>query len=63
MNFTLIMLLVIMVPIFITMIFIPYWTRKTESFGVSIPEEAYNDSAIKAMRKQYTVSRSRNPFR
>lgn len=53
MNSLLLLVLLIMIPIFIITIFIPYWTRKTESFGVSIPEEAYNDASIIAMRKQY----------
>jgi len=45
--------ILIMVPVFISTMFIPYWTRRTESFGVSIPEEIYNHSVLKAMRKRY----------
>jgi uncharacterized membrane protein len=53
-NSTIVSLLVIMmVPIFIPLIFIPFWTRKTDSFGVSIPEEAYHRPDIKKMRKKY----------
>lgn len=56
MNTTIvILLLTTMIPTFLIMMFIPYWTRKTESFGVSIPEAMYNDASIKAMRKQYAV--------
>ncbi|MFZ3578355.1 DUF1648 domain-containing protein [Virgibacillus sp. DJP39] len=47
------LLLIILVPVFISLMFIPYWTRKTESFGVSIPEDVYNSTGLKKMRKQY----------
>lgn len=47
------LLIVIMIPIFIMMIYIPYWTRKTESFGVSIPEKVFNTPELKSMRKKY----------
>ncbi|KKB39137.1 DUF1648 domain-containing protein [Bacillus thermotolerans] len=43
----------IMIPIFIPLIFIPSWTRKTESFGVSIPEQEYGKPALKSMRRKY----------
>lgn len=43
----------ILIPIFIFFIFIPYWTRKTESFGVSIPESVYYTNELKKIRKQY----------
>jgi uncharacterized membrane protein len=49
----LVLFILIMVPVFISMMFIPYWTRRTESFGVSIPEEIYQRPELKAMRKQY----------
>ena len=42
-----------MIPVFISLCFIPYWTRNTESFGVSIPEEAYHLPKIKKMRQTY----------
>lgn len=47
------LLLVILVPMYIALIFVPYWTRKTESFGVSIPEEAFERADLKKMRKTY----------
>lgn len=40
----------------LSLAFIPYWTRKTENFGVSIPASQYNRSDFKAMRKKYTTS-------
>lgn len=46
---------VIFVPILIIMVYIPYVTRKTESFGVSIPEEVYHSDELKAIRKRYAV--------
>src|SRR5699024_384624 len=36
--------------------FIPHWTRKTESFGVSIPEHLYTRNDFKKMRYRYTSS-------
>lgn len=55
-NLMIFMLAIITIPIFIVMMLIPYWTRKTESFGVSIPEKIYGTSKLKKMRKQYAVS-------
>lgn len=50
-----ILLLVIMIPVFVSLMFIPYWTRKTESFGVSIPQEVYHSDRLKFMRKKYAM--------
>lgn len=50
-----ILLVVIMIPVFIFLIFIPYWTRRTESFGVSIPEKVYHSQELKSMRKNYAM--------
>ncbi len=55
MNTMYILLLVIMFPVYLSMMFIPYWTRKTESFGVSIPEDAYKTEELRGMRKQYVL--------
>ncbi|MGY0693454.1 DUF1648 domain-containing protein [Virgibacillus sp. FSP13] len=55
MNMGIFLLIAIMIPVFISLMFIPYWTRRTESFGVSIPEKVYHHSEIKAMRRQYTI--------
>lgn len=49
-----VMMVVTFVPIVLITAFIPYVTRRTESFGVSIPEDAYNSEEIKAMRKNYS---------
>lgn len=38
----------------ISLAFMPYWTRKTENFGVTIPESFYDRNDFKKMRKQYT---------
>lgn len=35
--------------------FIPHWTRRTENFGVSIPEHLYERADFKQMRKNYTI--------
>lgn len=50
-----ILLLVILIPGFISLMFTPYCTRKTESFGVSIPEEVFYSPELKKMRKQYVT--------
>ncbi|MEN8698312.1 DUF1648 domain-containing protein [Bacillus infantis] len=50
-----ILLLVIMVPVYLSMMFIPYWTRRTESFGISIPEDVYKTGELRGMRKQYVL--------
>lgn len=39
----------------ILMAFMPYLTRKTESFGVTIPEDIYSSETLKNMRKKYSV--------
>ncbi|WP_052404881.1 DUF1648 domain-containing protein [Bacillus rubiinfantis] len=50
-----ILLVVVLIPLYIPIIFIPYWTRKTESFGVTIPEEAYTRPDLKKMRQNYAI--------
>ncbi len=45
----------IFIPIVLSMMFIPYWTRRTESFGVSIPESYYLREDLRNMRKHYVV--------
>ncbi|WP_087975140.1 DUF1648 domain-containing protein [Oceanobacillus rekensis] len=55
MNFFILIFVLILIPIFIATIFIPYWTRRTESFGVSIPEELYSRTDIQQMRKNYAI--------
>src|SRR5699024_6279590 len=47
------LLTIIMVSLFLILMFTPYITRKTESFGVSIPELVYHDDRLKKMRQSY----------
>lgn len=47
--------LVILIPVFLSTIFIPYWTRKTESFGVTVPKSVYNNPEIKHLRTKYAL--------
>ncbi|MFD2043388.1 DUF1648 domain-containing protein [Ornithinibacillus salinisoli] len=54
-NTVFFLLLLILLPVFISTMFIPYWTRKTESFGVSIPETYYYSTNLKQMRKKYVL--------
>lgn len=49
------LLLFVFIPVFISFMFIPYWTRRTESFGVSIPEAYYKDPLLVLMRKRYAL--------
>ncbi|HEY4601753.1 MAG TPA: DUF5808 domain-containing protein [Cerasibacillus sp.] len=44
-----------MIPIFIAIICIPFWTRKTVSFGVTIPRNAYDHPDIRQMRRNYAL--------
>ncbi|WP_042472627.1 DUF1648 domain-containing protein [Bacillus ndiopicus] len=45
--------IILFIPIFFILIGMPYWTRRTESFGVSIPSDVFMDEKLKKMRKQY----------
>ncbi|WP_245835669.1 DUF1648 domain-containing protein [Virgibacillus ndiopensis] len=54
-SLNILLLIAIMVPVFISLMFIPYLTRRTESFGVTIPEEVYISPELKGMRKQYVL--------
>lgn len=36
-------------------VFMPYFTRRTESFGVSIPEEVFEEEILKDLRKRYVI--------
>src|SRR5690625_7086668 len=53
-NYILFLLILIFIPTAIILAFIPYLTRKTENFGVSIPESMYNREEFKTMRKKYS---------
>lgn len=39
----------------ILLAFMPYLTRRTESFGITIPEDIYNSVQLRSMRKKYTI--------
>lgn len=52
-GWMLLLVFVIMVPVVLTTTVIPLLTRRIESFGVTIPEEAQSHPAIKALRKSY----------
>src|SRR5690625_1647396 len=55
-NLNLFLLIIAFIPTAIILAFIPYLTRKTENFGVSIPETIYYRDDFKAMRKKYAFS-------
>lgn len=51
--FPILMILLMNLPVAVLLAFTPYLTRKTESFGVTIPEEVFEQEEIKAMRVDY----------
>lgn len=53
MDFNLLIILIIF-ALLLSLAFMPYWTRKTENFGVSIPEDEYFRADFKKLRFQYT---------
>ncbi|MCA0985292.1 DUF5808 domain-containing protein [Halobacillus yeomjeoni] len=53
-TFMVLMFLVVLCPVFLSAIMMPSWTRKTESFGISVPEQIYDRSDVKKMRLTYT---------
>lgn len=48
-------LILVFVPLLASFAFMPYLTRETVSFGVSVSEEQYRSEPLRRMRKQYTV--------
>lgn len=54
-GLSLVFLLVVLVPLGVMVTAIPYLTRKTESFGVSIEEKYYHDPEIRGMRRAYAL--------
>lgn len=53
-----ILLSFILLPFFIFIVCTPYVTRKTESFGVTIPEEIYHTPQLSKIRKKYVYMTS-----
>lgn len=51
----LITLLVIFLPVILITAITPYITRKTESFGVTIPSDMYDDPTFSKFRKSYAT--------
>lgn len=54
-TFAIVMLLVVTLPLGAIITFIPYLTRRTESFGVSIEAKYYDDPEIAGMRRTYAT--------
>jgi uncharacterized membrane protein len=46
-------LILMLLPISATLIFMPYLTRDTVSFGVSVSEEMYHSEPLRLLRKRY----------
>lgn len=51
-------ILMLFVPTVLVTAFMPYITRRTESFGVSIPESIYSSPELMSYRKQYAIRTS-----
>ncbi|MHA0856465.1 DUF1648 domain-containing protein [Paenibacillus sp. CMAA1364] len=49
-------LLLMFLPISIAIIFMPYFTRNTVSFGISVSEEMYHSKPLRKLRKKYACS-------
>lgn len=56
MNSQIFFLIALFLLICLAIALTPYLTRKTENFGVSIPESLYDRKDFKGMRKKYTTS-------
>ncbi|GAB6992290.1 DUF1648 domain-containing protein [Paenibacillus pini] len=48
-----IVFIAMLVPISLSLICMPYLTRRTVSFGISVSEEVYSSPELRRMRKQY----------
>jgi uncharacterized membrane protein len=55
MLLSMLLLLLMFVPLLATLAFMPYLTRNTVSFGVSVSEEQYESEPIRRLRRQYAV--------
>ncbi|MNW50588.1 hypothetical protein D3C74_280430 [compost metagenome] len=50
---SILLLTITYVPILISLSFMPYLTRKTVSFGITVSEDNYNSDPLRHMRKKY----------
>lgn len=55
MHLSMFLLLLMFVPLLASLAFMPYLTRETVSFGVSVSEEQYWSEPIRRLRRQYAV--------
>ncbi|MDH6673344.1 putative membrane protein [Paenibacillus sp. LBL] len=46
-------LVFMIIPIIVLLAFMPYYTRETVSFGVSVSEEMFHSEALRRLRKQF----------
>ena len=54
-SFDCIIITISLLPAVLMLSFTPYFTRKTEQFGVTIPENLYNNHEIIQLRKQFVL--------
>lgn len=54
-GFAIVMLAIVTLPLGAILTCIPFLTRRTESFGVSIEEKHYDDPEIRGMRRTYAA--------
>ncbi|MDO7905907.1 DUF5808 domain-containing protein [Paenibacillus sp. JX-17] len=50
-----ILIILLLIPVAVLQVALPYLTRETVSFGVSVSEEVYRSQPVAAMRQRYTV--------
>ncbi|MCP3029003.1 DUF1648 domain-containing protein [Halobacillus sp. A5] len=55
-NTLIVILSIVLLPVALILTCLPYLTRKTESFGVSIPEMVYDTEPLQMIRKRYVRS-------
>ncbi|WIV17683.1 DUF5808 domain-containing protein [Paenibacillus polygoni] len=51
-----VLLITLFLPMVVLTSFIPYFTRQTESFGITVSEEVFHSADLKRMRKRYAAS-------
>lgn len=50
---SIIIIVAMTIPLFAALVFMPYFTRETDSFGVSVSEETFRSEPLRKLRRQY----------
>lgn len=54
-GWTLALFIISFIPVYIFTAFTPYFVRRTESFGVSIPSDVFDHPELKALRRKFAA--------